>query len=146
MYFQALLDIFMKKKLAPVAPSQASQSKEVNIARGSLQVIPTLFFKSCHKKSIIIFNQQIKWFPIQQFNSIHLLDVRKHSDILPMWKCRNVISPRLLLLFLITRSLSRDESIAEVHGAPEIGQLPKAWTRGRRETESCQRGSAAKNP
>ena len=26
--------------------------------------------------------------------------------------------------------------MAEDHAAPEAGQLPKAWTRGRRETES----------
>ena len=25
--------------------------------------------------------------------------------------------------------------MAENHGAPEAGQLPKAWTKGRRETE-----------
>ena len=29
--------------------------------------------------------------------------------------------------------------MAEDHGAPEAGQLPTAWTRGRRETESRQR-------
>ena len=29
--------------------------------------------------------------------------------------------------------------MAEDHGPPEVGQLPRAWTRGRRETESCQR-------
>ena len=32
------------------------------------------------------------------------------------------------------------------HGAPEAGQLPRAWTRGRRETESRQRVSGAKSP
>ena len=26
--------------------------------------------------------------------------------------------------------------MAEDHGAPEAGQLPRAWTRGRKETES----------
>ena len=31
--------------------------------------------------------------------------------------------------------------MAEDHGAPETGQLPRVWTRGRRETESCQRVS-----
>ena len=29
--------------------------------------------------------------------------------------------------------------MAEDHGAPEAGQLLRAWTRGRRETESRQR-------
>ena len=31
------------------------------------------------------------------------------------------------------------------HGAPEAGQLPRAWTKGRRKTESCQRASGAKS-
>ena len=29
--------------------------------------------------------------------------------------------------------------MAEDHGAPEAGQLPRVWTRGRREIESRQR-------
>ena len=32
------------------------------------------------------------------------------------------------------------------HGAPKAGQLPRVWTRGRTETESCQRVSGAKSP
>ena len=32
--------------------------------------------------------------------------------------------------------------MAEDHGAPEAGQLPRVWTRGRKETESRQRVSA----
>ena len=40
----------------------------------------------------------------------------------------------------------RDGGMAEDHGAPEAGQLPRAWTRGRRETESRQRVSGAKSP
>ena len=36
--------------------------------------------------------------------------------------------------------------MAEDHGAPEAGQLPMVWTRGRRETESRQRASDAKSP
>ena len=32
------------------------------------------------------------------------------------------------------------------HGAPKAGQLPRTWTRGRTETESCQRVSGAKSP
>ena len=35
--------------------------------------------------------------------------------------------------------------MAEDHGAPEAGQLFRAWTRGRRETESRQRASDAKS-
>ena len=37
-------------------------------------------------------------------------------------------------------------TMAEDHGAPESGQLPRVWTRGRRETESRQRVSGAKSP
>ena len=52
----------------------------------------------------------------------------------------------LLLLLLFTRPLSRDGGMAEDHGAPEAGQLPRVWTRGHKETESRQRVSGAKSP
>ena len=52
----------------------------------------------------------------------------------------------LLLLLLVTRPLPRDGGMAEDHGAPEAGQLPRIWNRGRRETESRQRVSDAKSP
>ena len=42
--------------------------------------------------------------------------------------------------------LSRDGGMAEDHGAPEAGKLPRVWTRGRRETESRQRMSGATSP
>ena len=51
-----------------------------------------------------------------------------------------------LLLFLVTRLLPRNGGMAEDHGAPEAGQLPRVWTRGRRETQSRQRVSGAKSP
>ena len=35
--------------------------------------------------------------------------------------------------------------MAEDHGAPEAGQLPRVWARGRSETESRQRVSGAKS-
>ena len=35
--------------------------------------------------------------------------------------------------------------MAEDHGAPEAGQLPRVWTRGRRKTESRQRSSGAES-
>ena len=35
--------------------------------------------------------------------------------------------------------------MAEDHGAPEAGQLPKTWTRGRGETDSLQRASGAES-
>ena len=50
------------------------------------------------------------------------------------------------LLLLITRPLPRDEGMAEHHGAPEAGQLPRVWTRGRKETKSRQKVSGAKSP
>ena len=52
----------------------------------------------------------------------------------------------LLLLLLVTRLLPRDGGMAEDHGAPEAGQLPRVWTRGYKETESRQRVSGAKSP
>ena len=51
-----------------------------------------------------------------------------------------------LLLLLVTRPLPRDGGMARVHGAPEAGQLPRVWTRGRKEIESRQRVSGAKGP
>ena len=36
--------------------------------------------------------------------------------------------------------------MAEDHRAPEAGQLPSAWTRDRRETESRQRASGPESP
>ena len=57
---------------------------------------------------------------------------------------------RLLILFSFdvvdTRPLSRDGGMAEDHGALETGKLSRAWTRSRKETESCQRVSGAKSP
>ena len=44
----------------------------------------------------------------------------------------------------VTRPLPRDGVMAENHGAPEAGQLSMAWTRGRKEIESCQRTSGAR--
>ena len=36
--------------------------------------------------------------------------------------------------------------MAENHGVPEARQLPRVWTRGRKETDNCQRASGAKSP
>ena len=52
----------------------------------------------------------------------------------------------LSFLLLFTRPLSRDGGMAEDHGAPEVGQLPRVWTRGRTETESRQRVNGTKSP
>ena len=45
----------------------------------------------------------------------------------------------VLLLLLITRPLPRDGSMAEDHGAPETGQVPRVWTRGHRELPKSER-------
>ena len=47
---------------------------------------------------------------------------------------------------VVTRPLPRDGGLAEDHGALEAGQLPKAWTRRHKETESGQRASGADSP
>ena len=49
------------------------------------------------------------------------------------------------VLLLVTQPLPRDGGMAEDHGAPEAGQLPRVWTRGRKKTESRQRVSGAKS-
>ena len=51
-----------------------------------------------------------------------------------------------VVVVVVTRPLSRDGGMAEDHGVPEAGLLPRAWTKGRRETESRQRASGAKSP
>ena len=50
------------------------------------------------------------------------------------------------MLSLVTRPFPRDGGMVEDHGAPEAGQLPRVWTRGRKEIESRQRVSGAKSP
>ena len=42
------------------------------------------------------------------------------------------------VVVVVTRALPRDGDTVEDHGAPEAWQLSRAWTRGRRETESRQ--------
>ena len=49
------------------------------------------------------------------------------------------------VVVVVTLPLPRDEGMAADHGAPEAWQFPKAWTRGRKETESRQRVSDAKS-
>ena len=44
---------------------------------------------------------------------------------------------------VVTRPLPRNGGMVENHGAPKAGLLPRARTRGRRETESGQRVSGA---
>ena len=51
-----------------------------------------------------------------------------------------------IVLLLVTRPLSTDGGMAGDHGAPESGKLSRVWTRGRKETKSCQKLSGAKSP
>ena len=39
---------------------------------------------------------------------------------------------KAVVVVVVTQPLSRDGGMAEEHGAPEAGQLPKAWIRGRK--------------
>ena len=64
---------------------------------------------------------------------LHMSDV-----ILPIGSQRSIV--------VVIGPLPKDGGMAEDHEAPEAGQLPRAWTRGRRETLSRQRVSSAKSP
>ena len=44
-----------------------------------------------------------------------------------------------------TRPLPSNGGMAEDHEAPETGQLPRAWIKGRKETESCKKTSSAES-
>ena len=46
---------------------------------------------------------------------------------------------------VVTQPPLRDGRIAEDHGAPEARQLARDCTRGRRETDSCQRAIGTKS-
>ena len=72
--------------------------------------------------------------------------VRVGSAYLEEFKVNVGVHQGSVLLLLFTRPLSRDGGMAEDHGAPEAGQLLRVWTRGRKETESCQRVSGSKSP
>ena len=41
-----------------------------------------------------------------------------------------------VMLLLFTRPLPSDGGMADDHGAPEAEQLPRVWTKGRKEIES----------
>ena len=48
------------------------------------------------------------------------------------------------LLLLVTRPLPRDGGMAEDHGAPEAGQLPRVWARGRKEIRESPKSERRK--
>ena len=42
----------------------------------------------------------------------------------------------VVVVAVVYPTLPRDGGVVEDHGAPEAGQLPRVWTRDRKETES----------
>ena len=52
---------------------------------------------------------------------------------------------RQWIVVVVTLPFSRDGGMARNHAYPEAGQLPRAWTTGRRVTESRQKASGAKS-
>ena len=58
---------------------------------------------------------------------------------------RQVVVP-VVVVVVVTLPLPRNRGMAEHHRAPEAGQLPRAWARGRRERENRQRASGKKSP
>ena len=54
------------------------------------------------------------------------------------------ISSHIVLLLLVTRPLPRDGGMAEDHGAPEAGQLPRVWARGRKEIRESPKSERRK--
>ena len=50
-----------------------------------------------------------------------------------------------VVVVVATGPLARDESTTENREVPEAGKLPRAWTRGSRETKSRQKPSGAKS-
>ena len=54
-------------------------------------------------------------------------------------KRRTRKTAKSIRVVVVTRLLPRDGVIKEDNGAPEAGQLPRAWTGDCRETESHQR-------
>ena len=66
--------------------------------------------------------------------------------VFPCSVCAGNVTWRGRLLLLFTRPLPRNGGMAEDHGAPEAGQLPRVWTRGHKETKSRQRVSGTKSP
>ena len=57
-------------------------------------------------------------------------------DSLPEFKEETCCNSHRNVAVVVARPFPRDGDMAENHGAPEAGQLSRAWTRGRRERES----------
>ena len=51
----------------------------------------------------------------------------------------------VVVVIVVTRLLPRDGGMAEDHGSPEAGQLPRAWTKDRKQAESRQKASGPKS-
>ena len=56
-----------------------------------------------------------------------------------MYQEKKLINAYIKVVVVVGYPTPSDEGMAEDHGAPEAGQLPRVWTRGRRETESRQK-------
>ena len=54
-------------------------------------------------------------------------------------------SVAIYCVVVVALPLPTDGGMGKDHRASEAGKLPRAWTRGRRETESRQRVSGAKS-
>ena len=92
------------------------------------------------------------------YNNSRLYDAGAVYDMcqyLPLHRIFTTMQPNLRLDFLkqlcvvivvvVVILLPSDGGMAEDHRAPEARQLPRAWTRGRRETDSRQKASGAKS-
>ena len=49
----------------------------------------------------------------------------------------------IVVAVVVTQPLPKDSGMAEKQGVAEAKQLPRLWTRGCKEIESCQRASDA---
>ena len=58
-----------------------------------------------------------------QCSALRLATLVKQFFKMPLLRCAVVV------VAVVTRSLPRDGAMAEDHGAPETGRLPKTWTR-----------------
>ena len=85
-----------------------------------------------------------------QYRKLRLLNKYRYSaNNLVLQKVFCKIKEKTVIAFLLllfTRPLPRDGGMAEDHGVPDAGKLPRVWARGRRETDNRQRVNGAKSP
>ena len=116
--------------------SQGTKLPNYKLKLSALQLFcvvePLLYFYKCHVTPFQIYSREPRWVC---FGILKMVSARKIGE------CHRAST----LLLLITKRLPRNGGMTENHGAPEAGQLPRAWARGRRETESRQSMSGAKS-